>query len=170
MLRFEFLSPVHKASRQIAAYLEGPCAAAGVSTREGHLLSYLRSYEPCPVVDLQRVFGFRPSTMTSLLDRLDEQGLVDRAPGIDDRRHVILRLTRKGRAAADRLREHLVAFESRVRGLADARDIQGFRAVMDAIARAAGAVSETRSPSPTETTIPPRRKRHPIESRKENRR
>lgn len=141
-MRFEFLSPIHKAPRQIAEHLEVPCAAAGVSTREAHLLSYLRSYEPCAVGDLLHVFGQRPSTMTSLLDRLDDQGLVRRLPGTEDRRRVILRLTRKGRAVADRLRECLTAFESRVRAHADPRDIQGFRAVMDAIALAAGASNE----------------------------
>ncbi|HET7497207.1 MAG TPA: MarR family transcriptional regulator [Candidatus Eisenbacteria bacterium] len=137
-MRFEFLSPIHKATRQIAAHLEGPCAAAGVNTREAHLLSYLRSYEPCAVGDLLRVFGQRPSTMTSLLDRLDAQGLVQRVPGTEDRRRVILRLTRKGRGTADRIRECLAAFEARVRAHADPRDIQGFRAVMEAIAVATG--------------------------------
>jgi len=142
-MRFEFLSPLHKATRQIAAHLEAPCRAAGVSPPEGHLLSYLRSYEPCSVGDLHRVFGHRPSTLTHMVDRLEAQGLVQRAHGTEDRRQVILRLTRKGRASADRLRECLSAFEARVRAHADARDIQGFRAVMDAIARAAGAETQS---------------------------
>lgn len=137
-MRFEFLSPIHKASRQIAAHLEGPSHAVGLSTREAHLLSYLRSYEPCPVGDLNRVFGHRPSTLTSMLDRLDAQGLIRRVPGTEDRRRVILRLTARGRATADRVRRCLVAFEARVRAHAEPRDIQGFHAVMGAIARAAG--------------------------------
>jgi MarR family transcriptional regulator, organic hydroperoxide resistance regulator len=137
-MRFEFLSPIHKATRQIAAHLETPCAAAGVSPREAHLLSYLRSYEPCAVGDLLRVFGQRPSTMTSLLGRLDARGLIQRVPGTEDRRRVILRLTRKGRGTANRIRECLSAFESRVRAHAEPRDIQGFHAVMDAVAGAAG--------------------------------
>jgi DNA-binding MarR family transcriptional regulator len=134
-MRFEFLSPIHKASRQIGTYLEPKCAAEGVGTREGHLLSYLRSYEPVSIGDVLRVFGDRPSTATSLLDRLFDQGLIRRAPGTADRRQVILTLTRKGRAMADRLRRCLVEVEARVRAEADPRDIQGFRAVMDAIAR-----------------------------------
>jgi MarR family transcriptional regulator, organic hydroperoxide resistance regulator len=138
-MRFEFLSPLHKASRQIATHLEGPAAAQGLSTREAHLLSYLRSYEPCPIGDLNRVFGHRPSTLTSMLDRLGRQGLVRRDPGKEDRRHVILSLTAKGRDTADRVRRCLISFEARVRAHADPRDIQGFHAVMDAIARAAGA-------------------------------
>ena len=143
-MRFEFLSPIHKASRQIAAHLEPLCAAEGVSTREGHLLSYLRSYEPCSVGDVLRVFGDRPSTATSMLDRLADQGLIRRATGTEDRRQIILTLTRRGRATADRLRECLVAFESRIRAEADPRALQGFKAVMDAIAIAAGAGKETR--------------------------
>jgi len=142
-MRFEFLSPIHKASRRIGDYLEGPCAAEGVSTREGHLLSYLRSYEPCSVGDVLRVFGERPSTATSMLDRMVANGLIRRTPGAEDRRQVILHLTRRGRAVADRLRRCLVAFEARIRAHADPRDIQGFQAVLDAIAVAAEAGKET---------------------------
>ena len=142
-MRFEFLSPIHKASRRIGAYLEAPCAAEGVSTREGHVLSYLRSYEPCPVGDLLRVFGDRPSTATSMLDRMADEGLIRRTPDSADRRRVILHLTRRGRAVADRLRKCLVALEARIRAGADPRDIQGFQAVMDAIAAATEAGKET---------------------------
>jgi DNA-binding MarR family transcriptional regulator len=135
-MRFEFLLPLHKASRQIGLFLEQPCAALGVSTGEGHLLSYLRSYEPASVGVVAQVFGHPASTMTSMLDRLAERGLIDRRPGLEDRRTVILTLTRRGRVTADRLREGLVDLESRIRAGASPRDLQGFRAVLDAIARA----------------------------------
>ena len=134
-MRFEFLSPIHKATRQIGSYLEPRCAQAGVSNREGHLLSYLRSYEPVTIGGVLRVFGERPSTVTSMLDRLASQGLIRRAPGKEDRRQVVLTLTAKGRASADRLRRCLADFEAKIRADMDPRDLQGFQAVLDAIAR-----------------------------------
>jgi len=43
--------------------------------------------------------GFSPSTMTGLVDRLEEQGYVRRRPHASDRRVTLLELRRKGREA-----------------------------------------------------------------------
>ncbi len=43
--------------------------------------------------------GFTPSTMTGLVDRLEEQGFLRREPHPSDRRATVLRLTRKGESA-----------------------------------------------------------------------
>jgi DNA-binding transcriptional ArsR family regulator len=82
----EFLSPLHKASRQITVYLEAHTRELGVSPGEGHFLSYLRSYSPAPVGELVRVFGIKQSTFTSLLDRLEKAGLIRREMNPGDRR------------------------------------------------------------------------------------
>ncbi len=132
-LTFSFLSPIHKATRQIGRYLEGFCAGEGVGTAEGHLLSYLRSYGPCPIADLLDVFGMKPSTATSMLQRLVDRGLVHREASKKDRRVVLVRLTRRGAASADRLRRVLVSFEAAVRARVEESEIGGFRAVLDAI-------------------------------------
>lgn len=144
---FSFLSPIHKASRQIGLHLEEPCEAEGVSTAEGHLLSYLRSYGPCSIAALLRVFGHKPSTATSMLQRLVDRGLILRSASETDRRMVLVRLTRKGVAAADRLRRALVDLENGIRGRLNDREIDGFHAVMDAIQEATQppAGKETRS-------------------------
>lgn len=130
---FSFLSPIHKATRQIARYLETPCAVEGVSSAEGHLLSYLRSYGPCPITDLLRVFGQRPSTATSMLSRLVERDLVSRKSTHLDRRVVLVGLTRRGAAAAERLRKVLAAFESSIHARLEEREVEGFRAVLSVI-------------------------------------
>jgi len=132
-LIFSFLSPIHKASRQIGLHLTVPCEAAGVSGAEGHLLSYLRSYGPCSIATLLKVFGHKPSTATSMIQRLVDRGLVARSASEEDRRVVMVRLTRKGAAAADRLRRVLVDLEASIRARLSEREIDGFRAVMSAI-------------------------------------
>jgi len=43
--------------------------------------------------------GFSPSTMTGLVDRLEEQGYLKRRPHASDRRVTLLALSRKGNAA-----------------------------------------------------------------------
>jgi len=134
--KFSFLSPIHKASRQIGLHLAKPCEAEGVSTAEGHLLSYLRSYGPCAIGTLLRVFGHKPSTATSMLERLASRGLVTRDGSAEDRRVVLVGLTPKGAAAADRLRRRLRALEEAIRSGVNAREIEGFQAVMLAIEEA----------------------------------
>jgi DNA-binding MarR family transcriptional regulator len=130
---FSFLSPIHKATRQIATHLAAPCAAEGVSPAEGHLLSYLRSYGPCPVGTILKVFGHKGSTATSMLARLADRGLIVREASPEDRRLVLVGLTRRGLGAADRLRERLVALEASIRSRLGRNEIAGFDAVMRAI-------------------------------------
>ena len=135
-MRFEFLSPIHKASRRIGDCLEGYCASFGLGNPEGHAVSYLRSYEPCTVGDLLRVFGMKPSTATSMLNRLFEAGLIVRGVSAEDRRLVVIRLTRRGRVVGEKLQSRIAALEAAIRAGVNASQIEGFQAVMDAIARA----------------------------------
>src|SRR5262245_2561081 len=90
------LSPIHRASRRIGMYLEGRCEQLGCSTPEGHLITYLSSYSPTPVGDLGRIFGLKGSTLTSMLDRLEEKQLLVRRDNPDDRRSYLLELTHEG--------------------------------------------------------------------------
>ena len=130
----QFLSPIHKASRQITIYLERATVELGVSPAEGHLLSYLRSYAPCPVSELERVFGHKPSTLTSMLDRMAERNLLTRKINPSDRRSFSIELTPDGRKLAANIQKMLEAFEQRVKDRITERQSAGFRAVMGAIA------------------------------------
>jgi DNA-binding MarR family transcriptional regulator len=61
------------------------------------------------------------SGTTKRLDRLEQAGLIERAPDPDDRRGVIISLTPKGRALIDRLTEAHMENERRLLGaLSDA--------------------------------------------------
>ena len=133
-MQFQFLSPIHKASRQITIYLERATAELGVSPVEGHLLSYLKTYSPCPVSEIERVFGHKPSTLTSILDRLAERNLVTRQINASDRRSFTIELTSEGRKLAGKIQKTLEAFEQRLQNCITEKEIAGFRAVMEAIA------------------------------------
>jgi len=137
-MALRYLSPIHKAVRQITLYLEPQCAALGVSPAEGHLLSYLRTYAPCPIVEIVRVFGIRPSTMTSILERLEERGLIVRAADPDDRRSVRVTLTREGSAVAGRIDRMTRDLEGRIGTHVGKRELAGFRTVMGAVETATG--------------------------------
>lgn len=129
----DFLSPLHKASRQISVYLEAHTREMGVSPVEGHLLTYLGSYTPAPIGELVRVFGIKQSTLTSMLDRLEEAGLVRREINRDDRRSFLIHISDAGQELAERLNRFLEALEDEIRQRVGARDVKGFHAVMGAV-------------------------------------
>jgi DNA-binding MarR family transcriptional regulator len=130
----QFLSPIHKASRQISIYLERATIELGVSPAEGHLLSYLRTYAPCPLSELERVFGHKRSTLTSMLDRLSDRGLLTRHVNPDDRRSFTIELTPDGRKLAGKLQKLLEGFEQSLKERISDKQMAGFHAVMEAIA------------------------------------
>ncbi len=144
-MALQFLSPIHKSTRQVELYLEGRMAELGVSNPEGHLLSYLASYAPCPVGDLRRVFGTKGSTLTSMLDRLEGRGLITRAVHPDDRRSFLVELSDEGRRTARAVTEVVVDLEDDILRHLEPDDLEGFRKVMAAIAEATGVDLRPRS-------------------------
>jgi len=129
----DFLSPLHKASRQISVYLETHTRELGVSPIEGHFLTYLRSYSPAPIGELVQVFGIKQSTFTSLLDRLEKAGLIRREMNPGDRRSFLIHITDAGAELAERLNRSLETLEAEIRAHLSPQDMEGFRAVMAAV-------------------------------------
>ena len=136
MKPLRYLSPIHKSTRQIAGYFERELEGTGIAGQEGHLLSYLRSYAPCPVGELVTVFGLRGSTATSVLDRLEERGFIARRDNPEDRRSFLLDLTAEGRRLADSVQGFVDRLEAGIQRRISVADEAGFKAVMAAIAEA----------------------------------
>jgi DNA-binding MarR family transcriptional regulator len=134
-----YLSPLHRASRQIQDHLRGMADTVGVAGSEGHLVSYLGSYAPVPVGDLMRVFGLRKSTLTGMLDRLETAGLIERTLNDADRRSFLVGLTPTGAAVAAQVRAQLESFEAALDGELSAGDRAAFKRLMAAIARVTAA-------------------------------
>lgn len=129
-----YLSPIHKASRQIGIYFEGALKGSGLSPFEGHLLSYLRSYAPCALSDIHRVFGMKRSTLTSVFDRMEKRGLISRETLAQDRRSFLVRLTPRGTKAANQVQLCVEALEAAISKGITKSDLEGFRQVMSSIA------------------------------------
>ncbi len=127
------LSPLHKALRQITLHISALTAGYGLSSEEGHLLTYVAPYGPCPITELARVFGLSASTLTGMLDRMESAGHLARRPNPADRRSFLIEATPAGQATARRLNEVLVRFEAEVRERIGDEQVAGFRAVMQAV-------------------------------------
>ena len=99
-----FLSPLHKASRQISVYLEAETRELGVSPSEGHCLTYLRSYSPAPFGGWCKSSGSSsPPSPACSFDRLERSGLARREINPGDRRSFLVHISPEGRKLADRL-------------------------------------------------------------------
>lgn len=118
--------------------LEGTCRELRVSTAEGHLLTYLAAYAPCSIGEVRRVFGLKGSTLTSMLDRLEESGLLRREPNPADRRSLLLAIEPPGERIASALREEIETFEADLKRRISNRDLAGFSAVMKAVGELTG--------------------------------
>lgn len=131
--KFRFLPPIHRASRQVQLYLEPHLLGDGLSFNEAHVLSFVCNY-PSPIRELFRVFGLKLSTLTSMLDRLEERGLIERHAHPDDRRSFIVRPTPEAHEVVRRISPKVRVFERAVRARVTERDLEGFDRVLQAIA------------------------------------
>lgn len=71
----------------------------GLNVRQRLVIQSLGQDNSRPIAAVSQQLGFTPSTMTGLVDRLEEQGFLRREPHPSDRRATVLRLTRKGESA-----------------------------------------------------------------------
>ena len=92
-----FIPQVHRATHQIGLHIErlGP---PGVTQPEAHILAHLASCGNATVAGLHQAFAHKRSTLTSILDRLEARGLIERTSDVRDRRTFVISLTRQGRA------------------------------------------------------------------------
>ncbi len=135
-MALKFLSPIHKATRQISLCFDENGRESGLTPRESHMLAYLQAYQPTPVSELHRVFGVKRSTLTSQLDRMESRGLVTRTVAPDDRRSFLVAVSESGEDAAGHIQKQTKSLENRIRSRVSKSDIEGFNAVMEAISQA----------------------------------
>lgn len=129
-----YLSPLHRATRQIGLWFEE--RLPDLIGTEGHMLSYLVPYGPCPVSELVRVFGAKHSTMTSMLDRLEKRGFIERKANPSDRRSLLIGITRKGQTAAAKVNALVEEIEREIGKRVSKRELEGFMKVMRAVEEA----------------------------------
>ena len=123
---------IRRAAHLISLALErelGP----GVGQAEAHVLAHLGAAEPLTPGELARGFGHRQSTLTSIVDRLAERGLVERAANPADRRSFLVTLTPAGRREARRATAALAGIEQRALSRISAHEAAGVAAFAAAL-------------------------------------
>lgn len=79
--------------------------------------------------------GTRPTTLTSVLDRLERRGHITRGARAGDRRSVLIELTESGRAAAEMITQTLADLEHRALAGVPAEAVAGFHLALDALTK-----------------------------------
>ncbi|MGZ3715404.1 MAG: MarR family winged helix-turn-helix transcriptional regulator [Ktedonobacterales bacterium] len=126
-----FIVPaIERATHMMALWIERTFGDLRLTQAEAHVLAYLASHAPCTINDLHRSFGHKRSTLTSILDRLEERGWITRAGHPTSRRLVLVELTEAGREVAQRVTEALHALESRVLARTGDTDAAAFLRVL----------------------------------------
>jgi DNA-binding MarR family transcriptional regulator len=85
------------------------------------------------VSELGAAVGTRPTTLTSVLDRLERRGHITRGARPGDRRAVLIELTSTGRLTAATIRQTITDLEHRALGGLPADAIAGLRAALQAL-------------------------------------
>jgi len=88
-----------------------------VSFAQFFLLGYLAKEDYLTMTDISKKMGHSTAAATGLVDRLEKLGYVQRLHASDDRRKVMVQITRKGIDLVDKMREDIV--ENLVEVMAD---------------------------------------------------
>ncbi|MFI1769815.1 MarR family winged helix-turn-helix transcriptional regulator [Streptomyces sp. NPDC020800] len=104
-----------------------------LTASEINALANLADGQGRTVSQLGAAVGSRPTTLTSVLDRLERRGHITRGTRAGDRRSVLIELTESGRATAALIRQTLADLENRALAGLSAEAVAGFHAVMDAL-------------------------------------
>ena len=89
----------------LLAALDGELQPLGITGMQFAVLKQVADRTAETAADLCRVLHYDTGSMTRMVDRLEEKGLIRRERSKDDRRVVSLRLTSAGRSALPRLRD-----------------------------------------------------------------
>jgi DNA-binding MarR family transcriptional regulator len=136
----QLIATVERAAHLIGAHLEGTTSELGLTQGESHVLAQVARRGPTPITTLHHEFGHKRSTLTNIIDRLEQRSLVRREPNPNDRRSFVVHLTASGRRMARHVTDVLDELERDVSGLVGERDLTGLDAVaraLETIARAA---------------------------------
>jgi DNA-binding MarR family transcriptional regulator len=113
-------------------------AGLGLTGSEINALANLADGRSRSVSELGRAVGTRPTTLTSVLDRLEQRGHITRSPRPEDRRGVLIELTSSGRNAAATIRNAITRIEQRALGPLSAEAIAALCTALQAFTEVSG--------------------------------
>lgn len=129
----ELILALHRATHATLTALQARLAGLNLTASEINALAILATGQPRSIGELAAATATKPTTLTSVLDRLVRRDLVVRQLDPADRRSFLVSLTQDGRPVADRARAEMGALERAALAAVTGADLAGFRVVTQAI-------------------------------------
>lgn len=127
------VTTLHQATHVTLQALAACLADLDLTGSEQNVLAVLADRRPCAVRELATATGTRPTTLTSVLDRLERKGMLIREVDRADRRSFQIVLTTAGQRTAAAVQAAVRQLERTALASVSAEDIAGFRAVARAL-------------------------------------
>jgi len=124
---------LHRATHVTLHALAARFAAVGLSGSEINALANLADGDAVRVSALAAATATKPTTLTSVLDRLVRRGYVQRELDPGDRRSFLISLTPAGRPVAKATHDAMRTLGNRALANVSAADRAGFQAVISAL-------------------------------------
>jgi len=106
------IARIHQTSGRIFETILKRHELSEISPAQGRILFALWKNDNIPIQELAKQTSLSKSTLTLMLDRLEEGGFLVRVPSTQDRREILIRLTEKDRSLQDtyaRVSEEMMA-------------------------------------------------------------
>ena len=132
------LLALQQATHATMHVLASELAELDLTASEINALANLADERSWSVSELGRAAGTRPTTLTSVLDRLERRGHIIRGPRPGDRRAVQVELTPSGREAAAAIRHAITGIEQRALGPLPAEATAVLRTALQAFTEVSG--------------------------------
>lgn len=87
--------------------LSGELAEGKVSFPQFFLLTYLSSEDFLTMSDIAKKMGHSTAAATGMVDRLEKHDLVERVHAAEDRRRILVQITRKGTQLVAKMRKRI---------------------------------------------------------------
>ena len=110
----------------------------GITAAQFKVMIIIAQFGVDTPAELCRHLSLDSGSMTRMLDRLEQKGLLLRKRCADDRRLVRLALTEEGQALADKLPEIGVNAMNQLAGALDSEELQTLEAILKKVLLAAG--------------------------------
>lgn len=91
------IAQIHQISGRIFARILKQHNITDINPAQGRILFTLWRQDGLSIVDLGKKTALSKSTLTTMLNRLEESGHLRRVPSKDDRRRILIRLTEKNK-------------------------------------------------------------------------
>jgi DNA-binding MarR family transcriptional regulator len=130
------LLALQRATHATLQLLAAELADLDLTASEINALANLADGRGRTVSELGAAAGTRPTTLTSVLDRLERRGHITRGSRPGDRRAVLIELTATGRLAAATIRRAVTDLEHRALGHLPAEALTALRTALQALTEA----------------------------------